>query len=1452
MGRSRSKQRLNVKAVIGTAIVVLVLVGGGLLAAGVFQDRVRDQVLTQSRDLIEGDNPGMALRHLERFLSKNPDDVEVLDRYATLLSEAVLRRGDFGRIDPAIASNERLLRLDPEGAVAEDPQQNRRRLIELYILRTELTTSDFSRFSFREADQRVALESRYQAAANVARDLIARGADDAEAHRLLAIAQEGVAGKDDARLRATAVESYEKALARDPADRVAAERLARAYRDRLGRPEKADQVLEELARAAPDSADSWLAVYRHYAHSKAPGKATEALNKAVELAPDDTAVVMAAATDALDRGDVPAARGLLDRLPDRTRALPEVELMRATIDFQERQTDEAIARLREGLKNVGGANERLVLYLANALIESGNLAEAAPLVSRYKGLAGSESTYLYLLGLYQQKAGEPAKAIDSFDGAERGINEALKPRMLVARGRCKLILGRGSDAIQDFRAAVAADPRSAQARLALVDALARGGVDRALVELREGIASAPESPELRRALLQILLAIQAARPANQRSWLDFDSALRDIREQPALADDPALTALQAQREMLDGRTDDAVALLETAVEAHPDASILWSTWVDTLVRAGRRADALSVLERASRPEAAGDSATYRVLRSQLLTQLGRGGEAIDLLVAGASTLPTDQRAPILQALGRMQSARGKLSEARNSYLAWQRLQPGSAAPTLALLELAIDTGNTEEAEAALRDLRGSSEDPGLPYRLGYAEYLLRIPGGDRGERAKKALEQLEPILAEGSQTAKLPAALLLRGLAYREQARLEDEGPTADALLGKALIDLRQARDLGERKATAPMIDVLVQLDDFAAIDDLPRLTSGGLDHEIDKLATEACIRQGKLERAADYLERTTQAAPNTPQFSAWRVTVLDRLGQTPQVEQALLAQARNRKDASAWISLIRYQAARGRREQAEEAIAEMKRTVKVDPPELLEAQVREAIGDRQAAGLAYEAALGKRPESPDVLLAAARFDQTAGRFDRALEHAEKALAADPSSRPAARMKALLLAERAKDAPSWQLAWDALGPEPPEADDQAPQDRLARAILLARHPEASRREEAVGRLEALVGDQPSGDVLAAAARETLAKLLLQQDQPERAAEVAAVTALSATNPAAVALYAQALLAAEQVDEAARQLDRLENLAPNSPALTELELRLVEARAEAGSKAEGLEAAYFEAVEQADGDPTARAVATFRRLVQLGEPAVEVADRVGRDLAGRFPEQAWLPSQWLASRDAYPDALELAEAAIASEDPSASFQGARAVLTVVERSGASPDSMGRAEELIERAAAAGPPANRAMLGMFRHFQGRIDPARFQDEIRIYRELLGSEPDNVIYLNNLAWALGECSDQPEEALDLIDRAFQSLGTRLPELLDTRGVILDRLGRHDEAVTTIEEALEAQPNKAIYHFHLARALDAVGRTEDARASLSRALELGLTADDVEPTEVEDFDRLKALEST
>ncbi|WP_169977180.1 tetratricopeptide repeat protein [Tautonia rosea] len=1454
MGRSRTTQRVNLKAVIGTTVVVLVLVIGGVFAAGVFRERVRTELIRQTETLIENEKPRMAMRHLERYLKKRPDDVEMLDRYTRLMTEAVLEQGDEGRLLGAISQNERLLRLDPEGNVeGSDRQQNRKWLAQLYIER--------SRGRAVIAEYRVA-GSFYSNAETVVEDLIRRGADDAESYRLLGLAREGVAGTN--RDIQPAMDAYQNALDRDPTDAVSAGQLALLYRDRLNDPTEAEAVMDDLVRNAPDSVDAWLVRYNYFVGSSQPEKASNALTRAAELIPDEDdnsrnflLVMTTAASDALARNELAQARSFLDRLSESHQGLPQVALIRASIDQRQGRTDQAIDRLREAVLLTQDVD--LIWQLANILIDSGDLNGAGIFVKRFGEVVSENRTanYEYLRGKWLQAAGQHDQAIVALNAAEPDLMASLKPDLLIARAESKQRLGQRAAALDDLNAAVELAPDNPQVRLARVQALIPEGIDRALAELRDAIAENPESLELRVPQLRYLLAQQAALPANRRSWTRFETALNDARAIEAMADTPALTLLEIQRLQVDGQLDEALDRLESAVAEHPEEVVFWTTWSDLLVRQNRFEEALAVLERASSPDAVGTRPALTITQAQILSQLGRGREAIALLSEAATTLPTNQRPEVLQTLGRMHVARGQFDEGRAAYLAWQELQPGSAIPLLAQLELAIDTGDIPSAEAALRELRGpqDQEKPGLPYRLGLAEFLLRIPGEDKLGRTQKALETLAPILGNGTEAnpglaPELPTALLLRGLAYRQLGELDTQANPPEGFFEQSLVDLRAAWDKGEGRALAPMIDLLVRLDRLDEIDRLPRLSStAGFDPQIDRLTAEACLRSGRLDLAAEYVERAGQSpSANTPVFAAWRMAMYDRLGRTAQVEQMLRAQANERRDAPSWIALIRYLAGRGEPEATQEAIAAMKRFVVSDFPELLEAQAQEAIGNLDAADAAYTTALEARPDDSLALLLASRFDRSVGRSDQALERIEHLLSLEPDSRPAARFKALILADRSSDVDSWQAAWDALGPEPALTDPQAPQDRMARAIVLARHPEASRREEAVGRLEALIIDQPASDAMTAAARETLARLLLQMDKPERAAEVAAVTAISGTNPVAVALYTRALIGAGQLDEAGRQLDRLRNLSAEPRELTELDLLLVEARAEAGSVAEELERAYFEAVEAPNALDSA--AATFQRLVQLGDSTLEPTERVGRDLAKRFPTLAWMPSQWFATRDLYPEALELAEPSIQSDDAVAALQAVRGVLTVVERSKADPELMGRASDLIEQATARHDlPAIKAVLAMLRHFQGRIEPTRFDDEIRIYRELLQSEPDNVVYLNNLAWALSEHAKEPGEALELIDRALAALDVRAPELLDTRAVILLRLDRLDEARSTLDEVVRERPNGALYHFHLARVLDQAGDPDAARASFARALELGLTVDDLDPFERDAFAALSDL---
>jgi tetratricopeptide (TPR) repeat protein len=87
--------------------------------------------------------------------------------------------------------------------------------------------------------------------------------------------------------------------------------------------------------------------------------------------------------------------------------------------------------------------------------------------------------------------------------------------------------------------------------------------------------------------------------------------------------------------------------------------------------------------------------------------------------------------------------------------------------------------------------------------------------------------------------------------------------------------------------------------------------------------------------------------------------------------------------------------------------------------------------------------------------------------------------------------------------------------------------------------------------------------------------------------------------------------------------------------------------------------------------------------------------------------------------------------------------------------------------------------------------------------------------------------------------------------PELVEARanlGCVLAECGQHDLAIAAFEGALQQYPDYADVHFHLARALDEVERTDEARLHWHRFLELAPAS----PWADEAVDRLGSEDET
>jgi Tfp pilus assembly protein PilF len=110
---------------------------------------------------------------------------------------------------------------------------------------------------------------------------------------------------------------------------------------------------------------------------------------------------------------------------------------------------------------------------------------------------------------------------------------------------------------------------------------------------------------------------------------------------------------------------------------------------------------------------------------------------------------------------------------------------------------------------------------------------------------------------------------------------------------------------------------------------------------------------------------------------------------------------------------------------------------------------------------------------------------------------------------------------------------------------------------------------------------------------------------------------------------------------------------------------------------------------------------------------------------------------------------------------------------------------------------------------------------------YRKLLEYYPDNVLALNNLAYALAVRRGAPVEALPLAEKAY-GLARDNPNIADTLGWIRHLIGESEKARGLLETAAQAAPQNAEIHLHFAVVLAALGQNAPAATELARALEL------------------------
>ena len=794
---------------------------------------------------------------------------------------------------------------------------------------------------------------------------------------------------------------------------------------------------------------------------------------------------------------------------------------------------------------------------------------------------------------------------------------------------------------------------------------------------------------------------------------------------------------------------------------------------------------------------------------------GRFDEAMQRLEAGGEVAADDApRALILR--GKAALGEERRDEARALFLKAQELDPDSVEAALGVVRVTSSEGDNTATAAALDELLVRFPD-NVDALLMRAE-LYRVEGkpGKANALFGKVLEQ-DPKNAP----AKLGRATVLIGQGKLEQAR---------KVLG----------GLSKAEQGHPMSLYLMGVLDFqgqqwdAAAQRLEKVLSMMPGHVQSQLLL-GIIRynKGDLETADEYLSNVLAAAPGNLQarkvLAATRIKMrepkraieallpvaqqgdpqtLALLGSAYMLDgdleqgQALLDQAvTNAPDAAALRTQLALSLLAGGK--TDKAIDELQTAVDLGQ-DILQADVLLVLAHLK--NKEYDQALTasqnleqRHPESPIPFNLTGLAHLAKGDLPAAKAGFEKALEIDPQF-----ATAYINLARADVA---------------EGNLEAAEGRYQKVLemspkhlgaLLGLAAVAEQRDDAEGLVAALERAQDANPTA------TQPGLLLARYYITRGDHLKALTMATdmasrfPDDDAVLQMLARAQTLSDQVPNALRTFEQLIRRSPDDPQLH----YLVGGAHWKGKDFREAQAAFRKALElKPDFVDAEIALAS----VSLDSGDSETALASARRLQSAYPDQSvgYRVEGRILKSEGQPAAATVAfQQAFEREKSSAT---ARELAESLHESGRTADAIQVLEGWMQAT-----PADldsKAMLGLYLQQAGR--PA---DAIAVYESIVGeSRQANPLLLNNLAWLYHEQGDQ--RAQGVAKQAYELAPTR-PEVADTYGWILYHAGEKHQGLTILQQAYLAFPSQTEIGYHVAVALDGLGRRDESVQVLKKIL--------------------------
>ena len=946
---------------------------------------------------------------------------------------------------------------------------------------------------------------------------------------------------------------------------------------------------------------------------------------------------------------------------------------------------------------------------------------------------------------------------------------------------------------------------------------------------------APRNPEA--LLLRIQASIYASSsesaspPADQQLLEELAQLRRDF------PDVSKIRTLLAQIAIRQRRTNDAITELTEAIESSDNPMLLELQLADLYSLSDQKDKAIEVCQ--ATIEHHGDVATPRLALAELQLAHDLPDEARNTLTRAVDELVADEKPAAVYALVRYMIAH---DEQPNAILLLRRLASDRAndpQPRLTLLGIPEIQDDLTQSQRFVDEIKTIENESGLRWRVEQAKLWLREEGWQ--ERQQEIIDLLKYCLERdpGWPTVSLVLGQVYEMVDHNDKAeeiyrRSVDYNPRNVVAASRLLSFLerhKRFRDAGailDRLPYVPFslglhrLNVALGVKDYpTAIDQLEKLTAANPNDAASRtLLARLLYAQNRDAGAAfDLLDEAREISRNLVAALSTRVWIL-HLEERGQEAQALLnAEVDRRNDFAVYLVRAKYYYSIGEHDLAEKdyeqltkfpdsaaagyealgnffqrlgeidkAVAALKAGLRAFPEttalriQLVKGLMAQADPEAQQRSRSMlDDLLQQSPDDPDLLLLRAKMLLSEGTLkstDDAMAILERVVEADPQN-VEAHLRVIQFNHARQDfAEARELLARALGANPGHPD-----------LLMAQAALESRLNNT-------------------ATARALAQRVLQEDS-------ASVKALL--------MLAEVELRAGRKDAAQTIVDQVFKLDPENGMARVVQAEILIARGEKGEAIEVLES-YCRTDIGREG-VMAR---LFLANIYLEQNVAAKAEKLIDEAEKFAPGDIWVLLPRLrcwAAQGRFDDIVaRLDEGDI--ERPSrlpALTLGASLLAAAGEQR-----FLHKAEELYQRPIVLAHPSASSFIGLaqVKYLLGQFDEAE-----AVYRKVLEMEPWNRMALNDLAWILGEVLGRHAEGLQLADKGV-SRYPDYPNLLDTRGVLLTRLGRLDDAREDLERCLDAATlppsTQAQALFHLGRVLNLQGDKETAQQKLNEALEL------------------------